>query len=107
MIPLTGMAALIVAFAFMFVVFGEIPINDVLVGRVARSEWRGRAYAVTYIIGFTVSALTLPLIAWIHGSWGFDVLFAILSVSALLIFLAVLFLPQTHQLIQKPKMSLA
>lgn len=107
MIPLTGMAALIVASAFMFVVFGEIPINDVLVGRAARSEWRSRAYAVTYIIGFTVSALTLPLIAWIHGSWGFDVLFAILSVSALLIFVAVLFLPQTHQLIQKPKMSLA
>jgi len=107
MVPLTGMAALIVAFAFMFVVFGEIPINDVLVGRVARSEWRSRAYAITYIIGFTVSALTVPLIAWIHGSWGFDALFAVLSVLALLIFLAVLFLPQTHRLIKKPKMSLA
>jgi MFS family permease len=106
MIQLTGMAALIIAIAFMLVVFGEIPINDVLVGRVARSEWRSRAYAVTYIIGFTVSALTIPLIAWVHGSWGFGVLFAILSVSALLIFLAVLFLPRTHQLIQKPSMSL-
>ena len=104
MIQLTGMAALIVAIAFMLVVFGEIPINDVLVGRVARSEWRSRAYAVTYIIGFTVSALTIPLIAWIHGSWGFDILFAILSVSALLIFLAVLFLPRTQPLIQTPSM---
>lgn len=106
MIQLTGMAALIVAIAFMLVVFGEIPINDVLVGRVARSEWRSRAYAITYIIGFTVSALAVPLIAWIHGSWGFGVLFAILSVSALLIFVAVLFLPRTQQQIQKPSMSL-
>lgn len=106
MIQLTGMAALIVATAFMFVVFGEIPINDVLVGRVARSEWRSRAYAVTYLIGFTVSALTLPLIAWIHGSWGFGVLFALLSGLALLIFIAVLFLPRSHLLIGHSSMSL-
>jgi MFS family permease len=106
MIPLTGIAALIVAIAFMLVVFGEIPINDVLVGRVARSEWRSRAYAVTYIIGFTVSALTIPLIAWIHGSWSFGVLFAILSISALLIFIAVLFLPRASQSIQSSSMSL-
>jgi MFS family permease len=102
MIQLTGIAALIVAIGFMLVVFGEIPINDVLVGRVTHSEWRSRAYAVTYIIGFTVSALTVPLIAWIHGSWGFGVLFGLLSGLALLIFIAVLFLPRTQQLIQKP-----
>jgi MFS family permease len=106
MIQLTGIAALIVAIGFMLVVFGEIPINDVLVGRVTHSEWRSRAYAATYIIGFTVSALTVPLIAWIHGSWGFGVLFGLLSGLALLIFIAVLFLPRTQQLIQKPSMSL-
>ena len=99
------MAALIVATVFMFVVFGEIPINDVLVGRVARSEWRSRAYAVTYLIGFTVSALTLPLIAWVHGSWGFGVLFALLSGLALLIFIAVLFLPRSHLSIGHSSMS--
>ena len=81
----------------MLVVFGEIPINDVLIGRVTRSEWRSRAYAVTYIIGFTVSASTLPLIAWIHGNWGFDLLFALLSGSALIIFIAVLFLPRAQK----------
>ena len=106
MIQLTGIAALIVATAFMLVVFGEIPINDVLVGRVARSEWRSRAYAVTYIIGFTVSGLTLPLIAWIHGSWGFGVLFALLSGLALLIFIAVLFLPRSHLSIDHSSVSL-
>ena len=57
--------------AFMLVVFGALPITDALIGRMARSEWRSRAYAVSYIIGFTVSAAALPLIAWIHGSWGF------------------------------------
>jgi len=96
MIQLTGMAALVVSIAFMLVVFGEIPINDVLVGRVARSEWRSRAYAATYIIGFTISGLTVPLLAWIHGNWGFDVMFAVLTGLAVLIFIAVLFLPHTR-----------
>jgi MFS family permease len=96
MINLTGLAALFVAIAFMLVVFGEIPINDVLVGRMAHSEWRSRAYALTYLIGFSVSASALPMIAWIHGSWGFDVLFGLLALSALLIFLAVMFLPAGH-----------
>ena len=94
MIQLTGLAALIVAIAFMFVVFGEIPIGDVLVGRIARSEWRSRAYSLTYIIYFLVSASALPLIAWIHGSWGFGVLFGMLAVLAFLIFITALFLPR-------------
>jgi MFS family permease len=97
MIPLTGVPALIVAFAFMLTVFGEIPINDVLVGRVARSEWRSRAYSISYIIGFSVSASAVPLIAWIHGGWGFDVLFGLLAVCAFVIFLAALFLPPMRQ----------
>jgi hypothetical protein len=100
MIQLTGMAGLLVSIAFMLVVFGEIPITDVLVGRVARSEWRSRAYAITYIIGFSVSALTVPFIAWIHGNWGFGVLLAILPGSALLIFVTVLFLPCSRQSLQ-------
>ena len=95
MVQLDGIAALIVAIAFMLVVFGQIPINDVLVGRMARSEWRSRAYALKYIVSFSVSATAVPLIAWIHGTWGFSRLFSLLAAAALLIFAAVLALPKT------------
>lgn len=90
---LEGIAALLVAVAFMFAVFGQIPINDVLVGRVTRSEWRSRAYALRYVVTFSVMASAVPLIGWVHGNWGFDRLFYILAVSALAIFTATLFLP--------------
>ena len=93
MVQLEGMAALVVAIAFMLVVFGQIPINDVLVGRIARSAWRSRAYALRYIVTFTVSATAVPLIAWVHSEWGFGQLFQILAVAALLIFVATLLLP--------------
>lgn len=90
-----GMLALMVSIGFMLAVFGQIPINDVLVGRLARSEWRSRAYSIRYIVTFSVMALAVPLIAWVHGNWGFNILFAILSVAASLIFIAVLFMPRT------------
>ncbi|MDH3702583.1 MAG: MFS transporter, partial [Alphaproteobacteria bacterium] len=55
MMQLTGVFALVISVAFMLVVFGQIPINDVLVGRIARSEWRARAFSFRYIITFSVS----------------------------------------------------
>ena len=93
MSQLTGIAALLVSLAFMLAVFGQIPINDVLVGRIARSEWRARAYALRYIVTFSVMASTVPLIGWVHGLWGFETLFPMLSVAAVAIFVAVLFIP--------------
>ena len=89
----SGMAALLISLAFMLAVFGQIPINDVLVGRISKSEWRARAYALRYIVTFSVMASTIPLIGWVHGRWGFDVLFPMLSVAAVMIFAAVLLLP--------------
>ena len=97
MTHLQGMAALFVSIAFMFVVFGQIPINDVLVGRMARSEWRSRAYALRYVVTFSVMASAVPLIGWIHGNWGFARLFSLLAVVALLIFSATLLLPGANK----------
>ena len=91
---LTGVAALVVAVGFMLVVFGQIPINDVLIGRITKTEWRSRVYSVRYIVTFSVSASTLPLIAWVHGGWGFDRLFAGMAVAAVGILAAVLLLPR-------------
>ena len=91
---LAGWSALVVSMVFMLVVFGQIPINDVLIGRITQSEWRSRVYAFRYIISFSVSASSVPLIAWIYGNWGFDSLFTILSIAAACIFVSVLMLPR-------------
>jgi len=96
MIQLEGMSALLVSIAFMLVVFGQIPINDVLLGRIVSSEWRSRAYALRYLVTFSVMASAVPLIAWIHRNWGFDRLFVVLAVAAVCILLAVLLLPKSQ-----------
>ncbi|MEM7209174.1 MAG: MFS transporter [Pseudomonadota bacterium] len=102
MVSLDGIAALLVSVAFMLAVFGQIPINDVLVGRIAKSEWRSRAYALRYIITFSVMASAIPVIAWLHGTWGFNVLFIVLAAAAMLIFSATLMLPTVEQRTAEP-----
>ena len=92
---LTGVAAVVVAAAFTFVVFGQIPINDVLVSRIARNEWRSRVYAVRYVVSFSVMASSLPVIAGIHAGWGFGALFVVMAVAASGILAAVLMLPRS------------
>jgi MFS family permease len=96
MMNLDGAAALIVSIGFMLMVFGQIPINDVLIGRVAKSEWRSRAFAIRSFITFTVMATSIPLIAWLHETWGFSALFLVLCICSALIFSAVVMLPKTE-----------
>lgn len=86
--------ALAVALGFMLGAFGQIPINDYMIGRMAKSELRATIYGMRYIVSFTVLAAALPLIALIHQKYGFDTLFRVLSAAAFLIFLAVTLLPR-------------
>jgi hypothetical protein len=93
MTQISGLAALVVAVAFMLAVFGQIPINDVLISRITKNQWRSRVFAVRYVVTFSVMASSIPLIAWLHAGWGFDLLFQVLAVAAGGIFIAVLTLP--------------
>ncbi len=92
---LAGAAALLVAVCFMLAVFGQIPINDVLIGRTTTSAWRSRAYSLRFVITFAVAATAVPMIAFIHARWDFAALFLVLSVAAATIFVAALLLPNT------------
>ena len=94
MIGRVGNVALLVSIAFMLVVFGQIPINDVLVGRITKSEWRSRAYGLRYVIGFTVMASAVPMVAWIYARWSSDALFIVLAAAGAGILIAVGMLPR-------------
>ena len=91
---LVDLGALAVSVGFMLGAFGQIPINDYMIGKMAKSELRASVYGARYIVSFIVWATVVPLIAWVHHNWGFDMLFYILAASALVILLAVLMLPQ-------------
>jgi MFS family permease len=91
---LHDLSALAVALGFMLGAFGQIPINDYMIGKMAKSELRASIYGARYIVSFAVWAVVVPLIAYVHRTWGFDALFHILAVAALAILCAVLMLPR-------------
>ena len=91
---LTDWFAVAVALGFMLGAFGQIPINDYMIGKMAKSELRASIYGVRFVISFAVWAIVVPLVAWVHHNWGFDVLFYILAAAAITILGAVLLLPR-------------
>ena len=91
---LTDAAALAVALGFMLGAFGQIPINDFMIGKTASGAYRARIYGVRYVVSFTVLAAALPLIGFVYHNWGFDTLFRILAAAAVIILAAVAILPK-------------
>lgn len=85
--------AVIVALGFMLGAFGQIPITDYMIGKMATGEFRSRVYGARYVVSFTTLALALPLISYVYGSWGFDALFHLLAVTSVAMLLAAACLP--------------
>src|ERR1700752_446030 len=51
--------------------FGQITVNDAMVGKYTSEEWRSRAYAVRYFVGFTSAGVSVGLVAWLYQQGGF------------------------------------
>lgn len=90
-----GVWVLFFAAGFMLAAFGQIPINDVLVGRVVGRAYRSRVLAIRYTITLTTMALSVPLIAFITARGGISALFVVLTVVAAIITACTFALPKT------------
>ncbi len=91
---LQGWAMLGAALAMMLAVFGQIPLNDAIVGRYCADEYRGRVYAARYVVSFCVAATAVPLIAGLHSTeGGFRNVFVVLAALAAVMLAASLFFP--------------
>ena len=90
---LGGWAAVIVACGFMLGAFGQLPITDYMVGKLARSELRSSVYGARYVVTCLVFASAIPVIAWIHAGWGFDTLFKVLALVCVAMFGVMMLLP--------------
>ena len=93
-IKATGVWVLIFAAGFMLAAFGQIPINDVLVGRVVGRAYRSRVLAIRYTITLSTMALSVPLIALIHARGGVSSLFVVLAIVAAVITTCTFALPK-------------
>ena len=97
---LQGWQMLAAAVAMMLAVFGQIPLNDAIVGRYCADEYRARVLAVRYVVSLGVASVAVPLIAVLHRTQGgFGNVFMVLSALAAGMLLASLFFPSRDELI--------
>jgi MFS family permease len=84
------------AVGVMFVVYGQVIINDAMVAKYTSDEWRARAYSVRYLVSFGAAALAVPLIAYTQASGGFPRLFAVLAVLSAVVLGGALAFPRSE-----------
>jgi MFS family permease len=91
---LEGWAMLGAALLMMLAVFGQIPLNDAIVGKYVADEYRARVLGVRYVVSLGVAAVAVPLISALHRTeGGFANVFLVLGVLAAGVFVASAFFP--------------
>jgi MFS family permease len=89
-----GWAMLGAAVLMMLAVFGQIPLNDAIVGRYCADEYRARVLSVRYVVSLGVAAVAVPMIAVLHRTQGgFANVFLVLALLASAMLLASLAFP--------------
>jgi MFS family permease len=96
---LDGWALLIVALLMMMAIFGQIPLNDGIVGKYVADEYRARVLSVRYVVSLGVASLAAPMIAFLHRTeGGFRNLFLVLAALAVAIMASALFFPSRRRM---------
>src|SRR5260370_19605544 len=68
---LSHLALVLAAIGIVMGAFGQVTVNDAMVGKYTSEEWRSRAYAVRYFVGFTAAGASVGLPAWLYPQGGF------------------------------------
>ena len=90
---ISGIPVVLASVLMMALIFGEIPIHDTIVTRYTRAAWRGRVFAVKFVLALLVAAVVPRMIGTLHDDFGLDVLFFVLAAAAAGVALSALILP--------------
>ncbi|PZP08064.1 MAG: MFS transporter [Pseudomonas protegens] len=81
-----GWGVIVLGAAFMFVVFGQVTVNDAMVANFVAPQWQSRVFALRYCLSFGASATAIPLIALVEPRQGLSGLYLVLAGVAALAF---------------------
>src|ERR1700726_4958280 len=91
---LSNLPLILAAIGIVMGAFGQVTVNDAMVGKYTSEEWRSRAYAVRYFIGFTPAGASVGLVAWLYEQGGFVTMLHAFGGLCLLVILAAIILPR-------------
>ena len=91
---LSNLPLILVSIGIVMGAFGQVTVNDAMVGKYTSEEWRSRAYAVRYFIGFTAAGASVGLVAWLYEQGGFVTMLHAFAALCLLVIAAAIILPR-------------
>jgi len=91
---LSNLPLIIAAIGIVMGAFGQVTVNDAMVGKYTTEEWRSRAYAVRYFIGFTAAGASVGLVAWLYRQGGFTTMLHAFAAVCVLSIAAAIILPR-------------
>jgi MFS family permease len=90
---LSNLPLIVAAIGIVMGAFGQVTVNDAMVGKYTSEEWRSRAYAVRYFVGFTAAGASVGLVAWLYQQGGFATMLHAFAGLCLLVIAAAIILP--------------
>jgi MFS family permease len=91
---LSNLPLIVVSIGIVMGAFGQVTVNDAMVGKYTTEEWRSRAYAVRYFIGFTAAGASVGLVAWLYQQGGFTTMLHAFAAICVLSIVAAIILPR-------------
>lgn len=91
---LSNLPLIVVSIGIVMGAFGQVTVNDAMVGKYTTEEWRSRAYAVRYFVGFTAAGASVGLVAWLYERGGFATMLHAFAGLCLLAIAAAIILPR-------------
>ena len=85
---LSNLPLIIASIGIVMGAFGQVTVNDAMVGKYTTDEWRSRAYSVRYFIGFTAAGASVGLVAWLYEKGGFVTMLQAFGALCLLVIVA-------------------
>ncbi len=91
---LSNLPLILVSIGIVMGAFGQVTVNDAMVGKYTSEQWRSRAYAVRYFVGFTAAGASVGLVAWLYEQGGFVTMLHAFAGLCLLAIAAAIILPR-------------
>jgi MFS family permease len=91
---MTDYGLILLAIVIIAAVFGQVTVNDTMLGKYTVDEWRGRAYSARYFLGFTAAGLSVGLISILYNQGGFDLMLKSIAALSLFTVLGAVIFPQ-------------
>lgn len=94
---LSGLPLILICIGIVICIFGQVTVNDAMIGKYTSDEWRARAYSVRYFLGFTAAGVSVGVVATLHERGGFALMLQALGALCVLVIIGAICFPQERK----------